>query len=49
MLLAEHLYGMLAFIPAKVLAEDIWLEVAIQDGGLEIREDKQPQKVSKSL
>ena len=47
---AEILCGILAFMPAKqMLAEDIWLEVAIQDHRLEVREVKQPQKVSTLL
>ena len=46
---AKVLCGMLAFMLAKVLAEDIQLEVAIQDSQLEVREAKQPQKVSTSL
>ena len=49
MSLAEALYGMPAFVPAEVLAKDIQLEVVIQDGQLEVREAKQPQKVSRSL
>ena len=49
MSLAEALRGMLAFMPAEVLAKDIWLEVAIQAGWLEDRKAKQPQKVSTSL
>ena len=40
---------MLAFVPAKVLAKDIQLEMVTQDGQLEVREAKQPQKVSTSL
>ena len=40
---------MLAFMPAKVLVEDAWLEVVIQDGQLLVKEAKQPQKVSTSL
>ena len=40
---AEALHGVLAFIPAKqVLAKEIRLKVAIQDGWLEVREAKQP-------
>ena len=50
MSLAEALYGMLALMPAnQVLAKDIWLEVVIQDGWLEVREAKEPQKVSTLL
>ena len=41
---------MLAFVPAnQVLAKGIQLDVAIQDGQIEVREAKQPQKVCKSL
>ena len=48
--LAEALCGMLALMPAnQVLAEDIWLEVVVQDGRLEVREAKKPQKVSTLL
>ena len=49
MSLDKALHGMLAFMVARVLAEDIWLEVVIQDGQLEVREAKQPQKISTSL
>ena len=31
MSLAAALYGLLAFMPAEVLAKDIWLEVVILD------------------
>ena len=45
MSLAEALFGMLALMPAnQVLVEDIWLEVVIQDGRLEVREAKKPQR-----
>ena len=47
--LAEAFYGIVAFMPAKMLAKDIQLEVVNQDGQLEVREAKQPQKVSISL
>ena len=48
--LAEALCGMLALMPAnQVLAEDIRLEVVVQDGRLEVRESKKPQKVSTLL
>ena len=46
MSLVDGLRGMLAFIPAEVLAKDTWLEVVVQDGQLEVREAKQPQKIS---
>ena len=37
---------MLAFMPAnEVLVEDIWLELVVQNGRLEVREVKKPQKV----
>ena len=50
MSLAEALHGMLAVMPInQVLAEDIGLEVVVQDGRLEIRETKKPQKVSTLL
>ena len=50
MSLAEALRSMLALMPAnKVLAEDIRLEVVIQDGRLEVKEAKKPQKVSTLL
>ena len=50
MSLAEALRGMLAVMPAnQVLAEDIQLEVIIQDGQLEFREAKKPQKVNTLL
>ena len=50
MSLAEAIRGMLALMPAnQVLAEDIWLEVVVQDGRLEVREAKKPQKVSTLL
>ena len=45
--LAKALSGMLALMPAnQVLAEDIRLEVVIQDGQLQVREAKKLQKVS---
>ena len=40
---------MLAFILVEVLAKDIWLEMVIQDGQSEVKEAKQPQKVSTPL
>ena len=41
----KALCGMLALMPTnQMLAEDIWLEVVIQDGQLEFREAKKPQK-----
>ena len=47
MSLAEALCGMLALMPAnQVLAEDIRLEVVVQDRRLEVREAKKPQNVS---
>ena len=49
MSLAIVIYGLLAFMLAKLLAEDIRLEVVVQDGQLKVREAKQPQKVSTSL
>ena len=50
MSLAEALRGMLALMPAnQVLAEDIWLEVVVQDGQLEVKEAKKTQKVSTLL
>ena len=50
MFLAEALCGMLALMPRnQVLAKDIRLEVVIQDGQLEVREAKKPQKVSTVL
>ena len=50
MSLAEALHRILAFISAKlVLDKGIQLEVAIQDGQVEVREAKQLQKVSTSL
>ena len=49
MSLAEALCGMFALMPAnQVLVEDIRLEV-VQDGQLEVREAKKPQKVSALL
>ena len=37
---------MLALMPTyQVIAEDIRLEVVVQDGRLEVREVKKPQKV----
>ena len=45
--LAKALYSMLALIPTnQLLAKDIWLEFVVQDGRLEVREAKKPQKVS---
>ena len=47
MSLAKALCGILALMPAnQVLAKDIRLKAIIQDGRLEVREAKQPQKVS---
>ena len=40
---------MLAFMPTEVLAKDIQIKVVIQNGWLEVREAKQPQKVTISL
>ena len=41
---------MFALMPAnQMLAEDIRLEVVVQDGRLEVREAKKPQKISKLL
>ena len=46
----EALHGILAFMPANlVLSKGIWLEAAIQDSWLEVKEAKRPQKVSTSL
>ena len=50
MSLSGALHGILALMPAnQVLAEDIRLEVVIQDGRLEVREAKKSQKVSTLL
>ena len=50
MSLVEALCGMLALMPAnQVLEEDIWLKVVVQDGQLQVREAKKPQKVSALL
>ena len=50
MSLAAALYSMLAFMPTnQVLAKDIRLEVVVQDGQLEVREAKKPQKASTLL
>ena len=50
MLFAEALHDILAYIPAnQVLNKGILLEVAIQDGQMEVKEAKQTQKVSTSL
>ena len=50
MSLAEALCGMLALMPAnQVLSKDIRLKVVVQDSQVEVREVKQPQKVSTSL
>ena len=47
MSLAKAFHGMLALIPAnRALVGDIRLEVVVQDGQLEVREAKKPQKVS---
>ena len=47
MSLVEALCGMLALMPTnQELAKDILLKVIVQDGCLEVREAKQPQKVS---
>ena len=47
MSLSEALLGMLALMPEnQVLTKDIRLEVAIQDGRLEVREAKKPKKVT---
>ena len=41
---------MLALMPAnQVLAKDIRLEVVVQDGQMEVKEAKKPQKVSTLL
>ena len=46
MSLVEALHGMLALMPTnQVLAKDIRLKVVVQDGQLEVREAKKPQKV----
>ena len=48
--LSEALCGMLAFLPAnQVLIKGIWFNLAFQDRRMEVREAKQPQKVSTSL
>ena len=50
MSLAEALHGMLALmLMNQMLAKDIWLEFVIQDGKLEVKEAKKPQKVSTLL
>ena len=49
MSLSEALHGILAFMLAKVLAKDILLQVIVQDSWLEVKEAKQPEKVSTSL
>ena len=47
MSLAKALHSMLALMTAnQVLVKDIKLEVVIQEGQVEVREAKQPQKVS---
>ena len=46
---AAAFHGLLAFVLAEVLAEDIWVKVVAQGGQLEVREAKQPQKVSSLL
>ena len=46
MSLAAAIHAFLAFVLAKVLAENIWLEVVILDGQLKVREAKQPKKVT---
>ena len=47
MSLAKALHGMLALMPTnEVLSKDIQLEVVVQEGQLEVREAKLPQKVS---
>ena len=47
MSLAQALRGMLALMPTnEVLAKDIRLKVVVQEGQLEVREAKQPQKAS---
>ena len=46
MSLDEALCGMLALMSTnQVLAEDIWLEGIVQDGQLEVKEAKKPQKI----
>ena len=49
MSLAATLHAFLASVPAKVLAEDAWLEVVILGGQLEVKEAKLPQKASTLL
>ena len=46
MSLAAVIHALLVFVPTEGLAEDTRLEVVILDGLLEVRESKQPQKVS---
>ena len=47
--LAATPYVLLAFVPAKVLAKDVKLEVVILNGRLQVNEAKLPQKVSPKL
>ena len=49
MLITAALHDLLAFVLAGVLAKDIWLELIILDGRLEVIEAKQPKKVSRLL
>ena len=50
MSLTEAPHGMLALMPTnQVLVEDSRLKVVVQDGQLEVREAKKPQKVSTLL
>ena len=50
MSLAKALHGMLALMPVnQVLSKDIRLEVVTQDGRLEVREARKPQKISALL
>ena len=46
MSLAAALHALLALVPAEVLAKDTWLEVIILGWCLEVKEAKQPQKLS---
>ena len=49
MSLAADLHALLAFVLADVLAKDTQLEVVVLNRWLEVREAKQPQKVSTLL
>ena len=49
MSLAAALHALLAFVPAEGTSQRYLLEVVVLDGQLEVREAKQPQKVSTLL